>query len=80
MADLHQFRTATEEPLDCIYILRCTGSDPLSDLELSAKEKKALRAKAKALGPRGEEGELISGEWKRGSSSRANVRSTWPTE
>jgi leucyl aminopeptidase len=62
MADLHQFRTAPEEPLDCIYILRCTGTDPLSGLEFSAKEKKALRAKAKALGPRGEEGELISGE------------------
>ncbi|MBD3854633.1 MAG: leucyl aminopeptidase, partial [Acidobacteria bacterium] len=31
-------------------------------IEFSAKEKKALRAKAKALGPRGEEGELISGE------------------
>ena len=62
MADLHQFRTAPEEPLDCIYIVRCTGTDPLSGLEFSAKEKKALRAKAKALGPRGEEGELISGE------------------
>ena len=62
MADLHQFRTAPEEPLDCIYIVRCTGTDPLSGLEFSAKEKKALRAKARALGPRGEEGELISGE------------------
>jgi len=62
MADLHQFRTAPEEPLDCIYILRCTGTDPLGGLEFSAKEKKALRAKAKALGPCGEDGELISGE------------------
>ncbi len=62
MADLHQFRTAPEEPLDCIYILRCTGTDPLGSLEFSTKERKALRAKAKALGPRGEEGELISGE------------------
>jgi leucyl aminopeptidase len=62
MADLHQFRTAPEEPLDCIYILRCTGTDPLGGLEFSAKEKKALRAKARALGPCGEDGELISGE------------------
>jgi leucyl aminopeptidase len=62
MADLHQFRTAPEEPLDCIYILQSTESDPLSGLEFSAKERKSLRAKAKALGPRGEEGEIISGE------------------
>ena len=62
MADLHQFRTAPEEPLDCIYILQSSDSDPLAGLEFTAKERKALRAKAKALGPRGEEGEMISGE------------------
>jgi len=62
MADLHQLRTVPEEPLDCIYILQSTDSDPLGGLEFSAKERKSLRAKAKALGPRGEEGELISGE------------------
>jgi leucyl aminopeptidase len=62
MADLHQFRTAPEEPLDCIYILQSTDSDPLSGLDFSAKERKSLRNKAKALGPRGEEGEMISGE------------------
>ena len=62
MADLHQFRTVPEEPLDCIYILQSTDSDPLGGLEFSAKDRKALRAKSKALGPRGEEGELISGE------------------
>jgi leucyl aminopeptidase len=62
MADLHQFRTAPEEPLDCIYILQTTDKDPIGDLEFSAKERKSLRAKAKALGPRGEDGELISGE------------------
>ncbi len=62
MADLYQFQIAPDEPLDCIYILQCTGSDPLGGLKFDAKERKALRAKAKALGPRGEEGELISGE------------------
>ncbi len=62
MADLHQFRTAPEEPLDCIYILQGTGKDPIGDLEFSAKERKSLRAKAKALGPQGEAGEIISGE------------------
>ena len=62
MADLYQFQIAPEEPLDCIYILQCTGSDPLGGLKFDAKERKALRAKARALGPRGEEGELISGE------------------
>jgi len=62
MADLHQLRTVPEEPLDCIYILQSTDSDPLGALEFSPKERKSLRAKAKALGPRGEEGELISGE------------------
>lgn len=62
MADLYQFRTAPEEPLDCIYILQCSGADPLDSLEFSAKDRKALKAKAKALGPRGEEDEVISGE------------------
>ncbi len=62
MADLHQYRTAPAEPLDCLYILQTSDKDPIGDLEFSAKERKALRAKAKALGPRGEEGELISGE------------------
>ncbi|MFV2071293.1 MAG: leucyl aminopeptidase [Thermoanaerobaculales bacterium] len=62
MADLYQFRTAPEEPLDCIYVLQCSGSDPLDGLEFSAKERRALKQKAKALAPRGEEGELISGE------------------
>ena len=62
MADLHQFRAALEEPLDCIYILQCSDGDPLAGLDFSAKERKALKAKAKALNPRGEEGELISGE------------------
>jgi leucyl aminopeptidase len=62
MADLHQYRTAPEEPLDCMYIIQCTDSDPLGGLEFSAKERKSLRTKAKALSPRGEEGELISGE------------------
>jgi leucyl aminopeptidase len=62
MADLHQFRTAPEEPLDCIYILQCTGTDPVDGLEFSTKERKALKQKANALAPRGEEGEVISGE------------------
>jgi len=62
MADLYQFQIESEEPLDCIYILQCSDADPLAGLEFAAKERKALRAKAKALGPRGEEGELISGE------------------
>ncbi len=62
MADLYQFQIDSEEPLDCIYILQCSDTDPLARLEFTAKERKALRAKAKALGPRGEEGELISGE------------------
>ncbi len=62
MADLYQFQIAPEEPLDCIYILQCKDTDPLAGLKFDAKERKALRAKANALGPRGEEGELISGE------------------
>jgi leucyl aminopeptidase len=62
MADLYQFRTLPEEPLDCLYVLQCSGSDPIDGLELSAKDRKTLKQKAKALAPRGEEGELISGE------------------
>lgn len=62
MADLYQFREVPEEPLDCIYILQCADSDPMGGLEFSTKERKALRAKSTALGPGGQEGELISGE------------------
>jgi leucyl aminopeptidase len=62
MADLYQYRTEPEEPLDCLYILQCAGADPIPKLEFSAKERKSLKAKEKALAPRGEEGELISGE------------------
>ncbi len=62
MADLYQFRTQPEEPLDCLYILQCSAADPIGKLEFSAKERRSLRAKAKALAPRGDEGELISGE------------------
>ncbi len=62
MADLYQYRTAPEEPLDCLYILQCTDSDPINGLDLDSKEKRALKQKAKALEPRGEDGEIISGE------------------
>ena len=62
MADLYQFRTAPEEPLDCVYFLHTSGSDPIANIALEAKEKRALRTKIKGLAPRGEEGEIISGE------------------
>jgi leucyl aminopeptidase len=62
MADLFQYRTKPEEPLDCLYILQSSGTDQINRLEFSDKEKRSLRQKAKALGPRGENCELISGE------------------
>ena len=62
MADLYQLRQAPEEPLDCLYILHCAGGNPLDGLELSAKERKALLDRVEALAPRGDEGEVISGE------------------
>ncbi len=62
MADLYQYRTAPEEPLDCLYILHTAGSDPIENIAFDSKEKRALRTKIKGLAPRGEEGELISGE------------------
>ncbi len=62
MADLHQFRSAPDEPLDCVYFLHTAGSDPIANIEFDTKEKRALRTKVKGLAPRGEEGELISGE------------------
>ncbi len=62
MADLYQYRETPDEPLDCLYILQSTSADPLDRLELSAKERKALKQKMKALSPRGDEGEVISGE------------------
>ena len=62
MADLFQYRETPEEPLDCLYILHTAGSDPIGKLDFNAKEKRALRTKVKALAPRGEESELISGE------------------
>jgi len=62
MADLYQYRETPEEPLDCLYVLKCSGVDPFGGLEFPTKEKRTLRQKAKALAPRGERGELISGE------------------
>ncbi len=62
MADLYQYRTAPEEPLDCLYVLYTSGSDPIANIALETKEKRALRTKIKGLAPRGEEGEIISGE------------------
>jgi len=62
MADLYQFREPPKHPLDCLYILQCTGSDPLDDLDFAAKDRRSLKQKAKALSPRGEDGEVISGE------------------
>ena len=62
MADLYQFRTAPEEPLDCVYFLHTSDSDPIANIAFEAKEKRALRTKIKGLAPRGEEGEIISGE------------------
>jgi leucyl aminopeptidase len=62
MADLFQYREPSEEPLDCLYILHCSGVDPTDGVEFSKTERRSLRAKAKALGPRGDDGEVISGE------------------
>ena len=62
MADLYQYRETPEEPLDCLYILHSSSTDPVDRLELAAKERKALKQKMKALSPRGDEGEVISGE------------------
>jgi len=62
MADLYQYRSAPEEPLDCLYILQCTDSDPINGLDLETKDKRSLKQKMKALEPRGEDGEIISGE------------------
>lgn len=62
MADLYQFRNEPDDTLDCLYILHCKSTTPLDDLEFSTKERKTLKAKADALTPRGDEGELISGE------------------
>lgn len=62
MADLYQYREVPEEPLDCLYILHSSAGNPIGKLEFSAKERKLLRHKMKALDPGGHEGELISGE------------------
>jgi leucyl aminopeptidase len=62
MSDLYQFRETPKDPLDCLYVLQSTDSNPLDGLELTTKDKRAIKAKARALAPRGEEGEIISGE------------------
>jgi len=62
MADLYQYRETPEEPLDCLYILQGTGVDSVGRMELGPKDRRALKAKARALSPRGAEGEVISGE------------------
>jgi leucyl aminopeptidase len=70
MADLYQHREEAKEPLDCLYVLHCSGSDPMPGLELAANARKALRKKMLALAPRGEEGEIISGECPLGMARR----------
>ncbi len=62
MADLYQYRELPEEPLDCLYVLHCVQSNSIDQLNLAAKDRKQLKQKAEALGPRGELDELISGE------------------
>ena len=62
MADLYQYRELPEEPLDCLYVLHCVEGNTVDQLNLPVKERKQLKQKAEALAPRGELGELISGE------------------
>jgi leucyl aminopeptidase len=62
MADLYQLRQPPEEPLDCLYVLHSMASSPFDALELTAQEREALKERVEALAPRGDEGEVISGE------------------
>lgn len=70
MADLYQQRGPVDEPLDALYVVQCTDLNAFGRLQFPPKDRKALKAKAKALGPRGEEGELISGECPLGLARR----------
>jgi leucyl aminopeptidase len=62
MADLYQLRQPPEEPLDCLYVLHCMASSPFDALELTDPVRAVLKEWGDALAPRGDEGEVISGE------------------
>ena len=51
MADLHQFREAPEQPLDCLYLFMCTGTDPVGGLRVLGQGKKVLESQGKSPRP-----------------------------
>ncbi len=59
MADLLQYRTAPDEPLDCLYLAAAEGMDPVAGLVLPKGEADAVAKVVEELGVRGLEGEML---------------------
>jgi leucyl aminopeptidase len=59
MADLLQYRSAPEEPLDCLYLATAEKERPLGGLALPEREREAIQKAVSQLGVRGLEGEAL---------------------
>ncbi len=59
MADLLQYRSGPEEPLDCLYIATAEGRTSLKGLSLPPKEREPIARAVEQLGARGLEGEVV---------------------
>lgn len=59
MADLLQYRSAPEEPLDCLYLAAAAGRDPLEGLDLPGGDRARVERALADLGVRGLEGEVL---------------------
>jgi leucyl aminopeptidase len=59
MADLFQYRSAPDEPLDCLYLVSAEGRNPVEGLSFPGNEGKAIGKVVQELGVRGVEGEVL---------------------
>ncbi|NWF99801.1 MAG: leucyl aminopeptidase family protein [Thermoanaerobaculaceae bacterium] len=59
MADLLQYRSAPEDPLDCLYLAVAAGQKPLAGLDLPGSDRARVAKTLDELGVRGLEGEVL---------------------
>jgi len=59
MADLLQYRSAPDEPLDCLYLAVAAGRKPLAGLDLPGSDRSRVEKTLNDLGVRGLEGEVL---------------------
>ncbi len=59
MADLLQYRSAPDEPLDCLYLAVAAGQKPLAGLDVPGSDRARVEKTLNELGVRGLEGEVL---------------------